>query len=148
MRTKRYSCMIEYPKLLRNIYYGMIQRCYNVNHKNYKNYGDKGIKIFDAWLKDHGDFYVWSMKNGYKEGLQIDRINPDLGYYPDNCRYITRQENIQSRKSITKLNPEMIRQIRKDFDSMTTRVVAKKWNICHRHIMDIKSKKAWSNVED
>jgi hypothetical protein len=56
------------------------------------------------------------------------------------------QENIQKRTSITKLNPEKVRAIRRDFDSMTTREVGKKWGLSHHHIIDIKLKRAWSNV--
>lgn len=148
MRIRRFSCMLDYPKALRNIYYGMNERCYNVSHKNFKNYGAKGITVCEEWKKDHGDFYVWAMKNGYKEGLRIDRINPELGYSPDNCQFITHQENIQRRRTITKLNPEKVRLLRKDFNNMTTRAVAKKWGMRHRQIMDIKSRRAWSNVED
>lgn len=136
------------PLKLRSIYSGMMARCYDRDHINFVNYGAKGIKVCIKWMNDNNEFFKWALINGYKEGLTLDRINPSQGYYPENCRFITMAENIQSRMSITKLNPEKVKELRNDFNIMTTRAVAKKWNMSHRHIMDIKAKRAWSNVED
>ena len=41
-------CAKEYAKnshLLHSIYYQILYRCYNVNDKRYKNYGNRGIKV-------------------------------------------------------------------------------------------------------
>ena len=47
----------------------MRNRCLNVNNKNYKQYGGRGINICDEWLDDDGflNFYEWSMKHGYAD---------------------------------------------------------------------------------
>ena len=73
-------------------------RCYNPKYSMYKNYGGKGIKVCDAWMGENGfiNFYNWAMKNGYKKGLTIDRINNEDGYNPKNCRLVdmrTQQNN-------------------------------------------------------
>lgn len=66
------------------------QRCFNPNNSSYHNYGGRGINICEEWKNDFMSFYNWSMKNGYKEGLTIDRINNDGNYEPSNCRWTTR----------------------------------------------------------
>ena len=71
----------------------MKSRCYNPNEDSYSRYGGRGITICDAWLKDSGAFYSWTLQNGYRDDLQIDRKRVDEAYSPNNCRWITHGEN-------------------------------------------------------
>ena len=75
---------------------GMKSRCYNPKNENYKNYGGRGIKVCDEWLNDFMNFYNWSINNGYKEDLSIDRINSDGNYEPNNCRWIPWKEQTRN----------------------------------------------------
>lgn len=79
---------------LYSIYSNMKDRCLNPNNHAYKHYGGRGIKINKEWLKDFKYFFEWSINNGYKEGLSIDRIDVNGGYEPSNCRWVTLSENI------------------------------------------------------
>lgn len=70
------------------VWKGIKNRCYNSNTKRYRDYGGRGIAVCSEWKDDFQAFYDWSMSNGYKEGLSIDRIDNDKGYSPDNCRFV------------------------------------------------------------
>ena len=73
------------------------QRCTNPNSPSYGRYGGRGITICTEWSKSFTEFKRWSEANGYTDSLEIDRINNDAGYRPDNCRWITHKENCQNR---------------------------------------------------
>lgn len=80
-------------------YYRMKNRCYNNKFPHYENYGGRGIKVCDEWLKNFNNFKEWSLNNGYKEGLSIDRINPNGNYEPSNCRWITMLEQANNKRN-------------------------------------------------
>lgn len=90
---------------------GMKQRCLNPNNPKYHRYGGRGIKVCDEWLDICG-FYDWSMANGWKEGLTIDRIDNNGDYCPNNCQWVTCSEN-SKKKRTTKLTDEDAEEIRK-----------------------------------
>ena len=49
----------------------MKQRCYNKKYPNYKNYGGRGIKIYDKWNDSFIIFKIWAIIHGYKNNLTI-----------------------------------------------------------------------------
>lgn len=87
-----------------NIWCGIKDRCNRPNNQDYGRYGGRGISICDEWKNDFQSFHDWSMKNGYREDLTIDRIDNDGNYCPDNCRWVTRKEQTRNR-SITRTIP-------------------------------------------
>ena len=76
----------------------MRYRCNNPGNKNYENYGGRGITVCDDWNDDYISFRDWALNNGYEQGLSIDRINNDLGYNPDNCRWATAKQQQNNRR--------------------------------------------------
>lgn len=84
-KTKIYMIWVE-----------MIQRCTNPNHKQWDDYGGRGITVCDEWmefpnfLKDNPD---------WKLGLTIERISNKLGYFKDNCYWATRKEQGRNKRN-------------------------------------------------
>lgn len=79
-------------KRIYSIWRGMKSRCYVKSGRTYERYGAKGITIFDEWKDNFLAFYKWSIENGYKDGLTIDRIDGAGNYTPLNCRWATMKE--------------------------------------------------------
>jgi hypothetical protein len=75
----------------------MIRRCESPTAHNYKWYGAKGVKVCPEWRDDFMGFRAWAYASGYSHGLELDRIDSDGDYCPENCRYITKKANIRNR---------------------------------------------------
>ena len=76
-----------------SVWRDMKSRCYQPNNRAYKDYGQRGITVCDEWKNNPKAFCEWSLENGYRQGLEIDRINVNDGYSPNNCRFVTRRTN-------------------------------------------------------
>lgn len=86
---------------LYNTWNGVKQRCNNPVCDSYINYGGRGIKMCDKWVDDFMIFFTWSIENGWRLGLSLDRKNNNEGYNPENCRWATSaQQNRNKRNNI------------------------------------------------
>lgn len=83
------------------IWKGMHQRCSNPMKSNYQWYGGKDIQVCAAW-HSYETFFK-DMQAEYKPGLAIDRVDPNRNYEPNNCRWITRSENVSRGHSVAQL---------------------------------------------
>lgn len=92
----------SYSNLYR-VFNAMIERCGKSNAKNYHNYGGRGIKVCDEWIGNYQAFCDWALANGYKKGLQIDRIDNNGNYEPSNCRWVTQKQNCNNTRFNTLL---------------------------------------------
>jgi hypothetical protein len=74
-------------------------RCRNSADYRYRDYGGRGIGVCDEWASSLEAFASWAFANGYRADLQIDRIDNDAGYSPENCRWVTPSENMRNQRS-------------------------------------------------
>jgi len=104
--TKRREWRTEVPGLTRDqvqslmlVRRSMIGRCHNPNNSRFEWYGANGITVCTEWIESTREFLDWAMASGYKPGLEIDRRDSNGNYTPDNCRWVTRQQNCMNRKN-------------------------------------------------
>lgn len=74
-------------------------RCYNPNSIGYKDYGGRGIKMCQLWIKDFVPFYNWALANGYEKGLTIEIKNVNGNYEPSNCCWIPQAEQQRNKRT-------------------------------------------------
>lgn len=84
-------------------YMSMKTRCDNPNAHEYENYGGRGITVCDEW-SDYEAFRSWAIANEYDEKAKrgtctLDRIDPNKGYSPSNCRWVNIKAQQRNRRN-------------------------------------------------
>jgi hypothetical protein len=92
------SVVVQYSKMNGHgrRYSLMMSRCYKITDAAYPGYGGRGIKVCDRWHDCLN--YASDISDGYFIGAQLDRIDNDGDYSPENTRWVTCKVNNNNRR--------------------------------------------------
>jgi len=81
---------------LRRLFHNIKKRCINPKDKSYNRYGGRGIKcLFTS--NEFVDYVINDMQVDPR-GLEIDRINNNGHYEPENIRFVTHKKNCNNKR--------------------------------------------------
>jgi hypothetical protein len=115
------------------VWCGMIARCTNPNHASARNYYTRGIRVCERWMKFEN--FIEDMGHGQK-GFDLDRRDNSLGYFKENCRWVTRRVNTSNTRSsimvtvngITGCVSDLCNQLHLNRSTIFSRIYAKGWS--------------------
>lgn len=122
---------------LYSVWTSMRDRVKRQNLWHYKYYGGRGIKVCTEWDTDFLAFYNWAITHGYEQGLELNRINNDGDYCPDNCEFTTEIRNKNNRsntiyveyKGRTQPLSDWCRELNLPRDTIYWRLHSAKWDV-------------------
>jgi len=122
-------------------------RCRYPSATNYKYYGGRGISVCREWLDDPRTFIRWAEENGYEPGLEVDGIDNDGNYEPNNCRLLDHRHNSQRRRGV-KTTIEQASMVKALFRcGATVKEAAARSGVSYMSAWHIKSRpEVWSNA--
>jgi hypothetical protein len=103
------------------VWRSMIGRTTKETTDSYKFYAPRGIIVCKRWLSVEN--FIEDMSPSYVEGLTIDRINNDLGYFKENCRWATKSTQARNTRRLKSTNTSGYRGV--NFSRSINRWVAR-----------------------
>lgn len=81
---------------LYGLWSNMMRRCYDEKNEAFKNYGARGILVCERW-HNFANFYADMGER--PKGKSLERKNNSEGYSPENCAWVTRQEQARNTRA-------------------------------------------------
>ncbi len=141
IRTRKTSERNSTHKLSKSreyiIWASMLTRCSNPKRDSWENYGGRGIRVCDRWLKFEN--FLQDMGKAPSGKHTLDRINNDGNYSPSNCRWATMSRQARNRRSTrmvtyngqTKAVSDWADEYGLTLSCLTSRLDANKWSVKH-----------------
>jgi len=138
------------------VWTAMRERCNNPKQIRYDSYGGRGLTVCPEW-DDFAVFRQWMLEQGYRPGLQLDRVDNDDGYYPANCRLSTHTQQMQNRRlpSRHKTGKRYARRFFTEDDVYAIResklsysALGRIYDIHSTHARNIKLRMAWRDLPE
>lgn len=139
-RQSYVKCGAElYAKFYRT-YDNIKTRCYNKNSPRYKRYGARGIIICDEWLQSREAFIKWCDETCKDITLTIERIDVNGNYEPNNCKWVTMEQQAKNKQDSIKVNyygteyclRELCRKLgynNNEYKRIHARIAYEKWDV-------------------
>ena len=77
-------------------WHAIFDRCYNIKHVAYSDYGGRGIKVHPRYFDMQN--FVDDLGPRPSKDHSVDRIEPDGDYAPGNIRWATNKEQMENRR--------------------------------------------------
>lgn len=139
-RQSYVKCGAElYAKFYRT-YDNIKTRCYNKNNPKYKSYGARGVIICDEWLQSRETFIKWCDETCKDITLTIERIDVNGNYEPNNCKWVTMEQQAKNKQNSIKVNyygteyclRELCRKLgynNNEYKRIHARIAYEKWDV-------------------
>lgn len=82
------------------VWRSMKSRCLNPKSQAWANYGGRGITVCEEWSNSFEVFWN-DMKDSYRAGLTLERLDVNKGYSKENCTWVDRRTQAQNRRNAT-----------------------------------------------
>lgn len=89
-----------------SIWSKMINRITNPNDQRWPDYGGRGITVCERW-KSFENFWN-DMKEQYSNDLELDRIDVNGNYCPENCRWVSKSIQVHNKRKLADCESDYI----------------------------------------
>ena len=140
LQTKHSLC--DSPEY--KVWIKMRNRCNNPKNDGFATYGGRGIKVCSRW--NDFKYFISDMGERPTPKHQIDRINNDDDYSPENCRWVLPNVNARNR-STTKISLDDASLIKTMLlYGLKYQYIADLFGVSESHIAHIKKGNSWSDA--